>query len=1218
MGMNRASAPLLLCLLTAMAGSALEAQSIKVSPSGYVAIGPSATQQYVATVSGATGSTAVIWLVNGVVGGNSTVGTISPAGLYTAPANIPAYTSEPIKAELASNTKISGTQSIALLVAGPQITAVSPSPIPTGTVDITITGSGFLSGATVMVGGVQLSTGTITPTTIATQVYNPPGTTTNTFMVRNPLSAYSNSYTVQVGAAPVISPAAVSVSLGATQQFTATGATSWTAQAGTITAAGLYTAPSVMPASGTDTVTASNAIGSSSASVALNVPAAPVISPKSVTVTLGKTEQFKAPGAKSWTAVAGTVTAAGLYTAPSVMPASGTDTVTASNLGGSSSATVTLQTNIPPTISPSAVSVTVGGTQQFSAPGATSWTAVAGTVTSAGLYTAPATMPASGTDTVTAINAAGKSAAAVTLLPNAPPVISPATVSVMLTKTQQFSAPGASSWIAVAGTVSASGLYTAPATMPPAGTDTVTATNALGSSTAMITLVTNVAPAISPASISVSLGATQQFSAPGATSWKAVSGTVTANGLYTAPATMTASGTDTVTAANAAGSSAALVTLVNNVPPGAILPASASVMLGATQQFTSTNATNWTAVAGTITATGLYTAPSAMPASATDTITAINAIGQTTATVALVSNLAPTILSLATTPLPLGVFSTTVTGTGFAPTSTAQLGSVALTTTYVNSTTLAISGFAGPAATENLTVANGSLVSAPFAVPVGVANPAVSASAARRFLEQAGFGPTPTDAANVQSLGFQGWINQQLAMPVVSTYNNLIASGASQGGMAETFLANAVTNPDQLRQRVAFALSEIFTISINKIIWDGDMIAYEQMLINDAFTNYPKILNDVTLSPGMGEFLDMANNAAANPAAGTVANENYAREIMQLFSMGDVMLNQDGSPQTDASGNPLPTYLQPTVAELARVFTGWTYTQGANAPVWGAYINSSAPMVPYPPEHDFGSKTLINGYVAPAGLTMQQDLQGALNAITSHPNVAPFISKQLIQHLVKSNPSPAYIQRVAQAFSASNGDMATVITAILLDSEARANDAGGNDQAADGHLQEPALFVPGFVRAFSGTMTTGNYYQQTLGTLGEDIYDPVSVFSYFSPGYLIPGAGGVLGPEFEINTPNAAVLRENLVAEFFNQWSNPVQNNGPGTLIDLTPFLPLAATPATLVDALDLTLTHGTMPAAMKQIITTAVAADQSYGALRQVQGAIYLILDSGYYNVWH
>jgi hypothetical protein len=275
-------------------------------------------------------------------------------------------------------------------------------------------------------------------------------------------------------------------------------------------------------------------------------------------------------------------------------------------------------------------------------------------------------------------------------------------------------------------------------------------------------------------------------------------------------------------------------------------------------------------------------------------------------------------------------------------------------------------------------------------------------------------------------------------------------------------------------------------------------------------------------------------------------------------------------------------------------------------------------MVPYPPMHDFGSKTLLNGYVAPANLTMQQDLTGALNAIISHPNVAPFISKQLIQHLVKSNPSPAYVQRVAQAFSSSNGDMPTVITAILLDPEARANDAGGNEQAADGHLQEPALFVPGFVRAFSGTMTSANYYQQTLAQLGQDIYNPASVFSYFSPGYAVPGASGLLGPEFEIDSPNAAVLRENLVAEFFNQWSNPVQSNGPGTVIDLTPFLPLAATPQTLVSALDLTLTHGTMPATMNQIITNAVTQDASYGALHQVEEAVYLILQSSYYNVWH
>jgi hypothetical protein len=209
------------------------------------------------------------------------------------------------------------------------------------------------------------------------------------------------------------------------------------------------------------------------------------------------------------------------------------------------------------------------------------------------------------------------------------------------------------------------------------------------------------------------------------------------------------------------------------------------------------------------------------------------------------------------------------------------------------------------------------------------------------------------------------------------------------------------------------------------------------------------------------------------------------------------------------------------------------------------------------------------------------------------------------------------VARVATAFKQSHGDMPTVITAILLDAEARANDAGGNDLPADGHLQEPALFIPGFVRAFSGTMTTANYYTQTLASLGEDIYNPASVFNYFSPGYTVAGTGGLKGPEFQIDNPNAAILRENLIAEFFNQYSNPVASNGPGTLVDLTPFLPLAATPQSLVAALDLTLTHGTMPAAMNAIIVNAVNAD-SNGALHRVQTACYLILTSSYYNVWH
>ncbi len=645
-------------------------------------------------------------------------------------------------------------------------------------------------------------------------------------------------------------------------------------------------------------------------------------------------------------------------------------------------------------------------------------------------------------------------------------------------------------------------------------------------------------------------------------------------------------------------------------------PSTVTLLLGASQTFTASNATGWSAVSGTITTGGVYTAPSTMPASGSDTVTATGPGGKGTATVTLLSNVPPSIQSIGLSPLPLGVFSTTITGTGFTTATTAQLGSSAMSITARTPTQLTVTGFAGTPGAANVTVANGALTSQPLVVQVGAANPQVSPAAARRFLEQAAFGATPADAAHVQAIGFQAWLNEQFGMGVISNFNSL--AGSSQGGMPNVFLTNAVNNADQLRQKVAFALSQIFVISITKIIWNGDMIPYEQMLLNDAFTSYRQILGDVTLSPGMGEYLDMANNAKANPAAGTAANENYAREIMQLFSIGTVMLNPDGSVQQGANG-PVPTYGQSNVTELARVFTGWTYAPkvAGGQPVWGAYINSAGPMVPYPAQHDTGSKTLLNGYVAPANLSPQADLNGALDNLASHPNVAPFISKQLIQHLVKSNPSPAYVQRVATAFTQSSGDMKTVITAILLDAEARANDAGGADQATDGHLQEPALFIPAFVRAFGGTMTPANYFANDLASLGQDIYNPASVFNYYSPGYVVAGTGGLKGPEFQIDNPNAAILRENLIGNFFSQYSNPVQSNGPGTTVDLTAWLPLAAVPATLVDALDLTLTHGTMPAAMKQTIVSAVTADTN-GNLHRVQTGIYLILTSSYYNVWH
>jgi len=212
------------------------------------------------------------------------------------------------------------------------------------------------------------------------------------------------------------------------------------------------------------------------------------------------------------------------------------------------------------------------------------------------------------------------------------------------------------------------------------------------------------------------------------------------------------------------------------------------------------------------------------------------------------------------------------------------------------------------------------------------------------------------------------------------------------------------------------------------------------------------------------------------------------------------------------------------------------------------------------------------------------------------------------------------VQRVATAFNGGNGvprgDMKATITAILMDPEATANDDGGADQPADGHLQEPALYISGIVRAFGGTMNDQNYYSSDLASLGQDLFDSPSVFNYYSPSFGLAGTA-LKGPEFQIHTPNNAIVRADLVYALFNQYSNPIASYGPGTTLDLSPFLPLASTPSTLVDALDLTLTHGVMPASMKSAIVTAVTGDAS-GSLHRVQTACYLILTSSYYNVWH
>ena len=895
------------------------------------------------------------------------------------------------------------------------------------------------------------------------------------------------------------------------------------------------------------------------------------------------------------------------------------------------------------TISPGYMNVPLGGTQQYTAtvtgltPATVTWgvTAGGGTITQTGLYTAPSTLPKNSVlisatakanskiSTVVYVNPEGPGPTITALSPNPLPSGNP-TITITASASMFFvkgasavcNGSGLTTKFVSATTVTV-GDWVSPSTT--AVTCYVSNPGTWQSNSLTVPVkgasVTTPAPVVTPATVSVALAGTQQFSATNETSWSALYGAINSSGLYTAPAATSATGTDTITATGPGGSGTATVTLV---PRLVVTPAAATVALGSTQQFSAANVTNWSATAGSVTSAGLYTAPTTMTASGTDTVKATGPGGSGTAIVTLQNYPAPVITSLSPATLPLGSFTATISGTGFAPGSTATLGGTPLIVTSQTATSLAVSGFAATTGQVSLIVSNGTAASAPLAVQVGNPNSLVTAAAARRFLEQAAFGPTPTDAANVQALGFQGWLNQQFAMAPVSNYNN--QANSSQGGVASQFLANAVTNPDQLRQKVSFALSQILVTSYLTDIWNTTMIPYEQMLMADSFTNYRQILGDVTLAPAMGQYLNMANNAMGNPATGTLANQNYAREVMQLFTIGTSTLNQDGSVQLDSNNLPIPTYQQPTIAETARVFTGYTY-QPASGPVeWNDYINPVGPMAPFQTEHDTGSKQLVNGYTEAAGLSPQQDVSNALDNIFNHPNVGPFVGKLLIQHLVKSNPSPVYIQRVAAAFANNGkgvrGDMQAVITAILLDPEARANDNGGYDQPTDGHLQEPVLFIAGMFRAFGGTMSNQSDFGWDLVNMNQDIYNAPSVFNYYAPTFVPPGSP-LLGPEFQIYTPDVAIWRSNMAANLFFSYGNSVLNYGPGTNIDITPYLALASNPATLVAALDLTLTHGAMPGAMKQIIVTAVTNDTN-GNLSRVETGAWLILSSSYYNVWH
>jgi uncharacterized protein (DUF1800 family) len=532
--------------------------------------------------------------------------------------------------------------------------------------------------------------------------------------------------------------------------------------------------------------------------------------------------------------------------------------------------------------------------------------------------------------------------------------------------------------------------------------------------------------------------------------------------------------------------------------------------------------------------------------------------------------------------------------------------------------------------------------------------------AAARLLQQATFGPTDADIQQVQSMGAAAWVEAQLNAPgsqftpymwypasrpsntanplcTFPAYFQFPYSSASPCNCSDgtglnrcardlytnfqvqaEFFRRALTAPDQLRLRTAWALSQIQVTSNMQDPMAYPMRDYFQLLIDNAFGNFANLLLQVTTSPWMGNYLDMVNNAKADPTRGTIPNENYARELMQLFSIGLWELRTDGSQLLDALGNPIPTYDQNDIMELSRALTGWTYYPApGQTPRWNSGVNYQTAMMPVEGTlngigtinyHDTGAKTVM-GYTFPANTRAATEVSVVVQLMANHHNTGPFICKQLIQQLVTGNPSSAYVQRVVNVWnnngSGVRGDLKAVVRAIVLDPEARA--PRNPVRSHFGKLKEPVLYVTSTLRALGAT-SDGVFLRGATSTqaMGQNVFNSPTVFNYYTNGYVIPGSN-LEGPPFEIYDATYYFARMNFIYNLIHNTTcdtgsatspavcgpapDPTVIGATGTKIDWTVAKGYAHDPYSLVTYFDQNFLHGTMPQMTKNYIIKAVSS---------------------------
>ncbi len=536
----------------------------------------------------------------------------------------------------------------------------------------------------------------------------------------------------------------------------------------------------------------------------------------------------------------------------------------------------------------------------------------------------------------------------------------------------------------------------------------------------------------------------------------------------------------------------------------------------------------------------------------------------------------------------------------------------------------------------------------PTPPPVGTTPTVPSSRNASQLAIQASFGNTEALTAEIKAKGASGWIAAQMKLPSsrytsggtarihqntsntafcdqrVNAGPNCWRDNHSTTPLVWDFYRNATTRGDQLRQRVAFALQQIVVVSGVDSDSTYGMRNYHNMLLDNAFGNYRQVLKKVALSPVMGDYLDNVNNDKAAP------NENFAREFLQLFSVGTCLLNADGSLRGGACA---PTYDNDMVRDYAFALTGWTYPAGGATP-WGCWPRGTncqfhnGDMVAVAARHDNAARQLLSGVSLRAGLTAPAALEAVLDSLMAHPNTAPFIGKQLIQHLVSSNPSPAYVSRVSAAFTAGRyatfgtgqrGDLAATVAAVLLDAEARS----ATVTATGGKLRDPVLMFTGVLRGLNG-LTDGDALGWWWGEgLREHVFRPPSVFNFFSPTFPVAGTT-LVGPSFGIHNAVSAVERLNFLT-YLLEWGGSNRSsdvpNSTGTKVDLSRFTAAAADAGRLVDRLSVIATGQTLPVATRAEIITAVSwwtasTDRTNWQINRAKTAAYLVFATPNFQV--